>query len=47
MPIAEKAIRAITTGSDGERKTNTAGAITIQIEIEADIYRPYPKEVLE
>jgi len=41
MPIAEKAIRAITTGSDGKRKTNTAG------EIKTDIYRPSPKEVLE
>jgi len=45
--IAEKATKAITTSTDGERKTNTAGAITIQIEIETDISRPSLKEALE
>src|SRR4029077_11959648 len=30
--IAVKATKATTTGSDGERETNTAGAIMIEIE---------------
>jgi hypothetical protein len=37
--IAEKATRAITTGSDGQRKTNT--------EIKTNLYRPSPREVPE
>jgi hypothetical protein len=45
--IAERATRAITTGSDGERRTNTDGAITIQIAIETDISRRYLREALE